>query len=332
MAALTALALAAVLAAIGWSLHALSTGERRVATTAEKPRTPAAASEIIAALDSARTYLNRQEPGRAEAVLVALLEKAPRDQEARMLLAETYLLLERPNDAYEQYAEAIEIGPVHAELAFAAGTVANTIGMPYIAEAHYVKAQEADPTNPKHPLYLAQIQRKLGSDEEAKASLLRAVTLDPSLDIGWGVLADMALEENNLSIARMHIERARRIAPGSISWRILEARILRRDNNPEGAARVLRSLDDELILEDPVLLDELAKSYAMLGRPEDAAALYMTASARRTRDADMAYLAAVWLERAERFNDAEIYAQAAVGLGHEDARALLERIRSKRSG
>lgn len=326
--ALSTLAMVSVVAAIGWSLRTLSRGEPRADAPTDAPALPVSRADADRALDAARVYLNRDEPGAAEAILNALIEKSPRDQEARVLLAETCLMLDRPDDAYHQYVEALHIGPAHAELEFAAGTVANTIGYPNVAEEHYFKAQNADPSNPKHPLYLAMVQRKLGRIDEAKASLLRVVKLDPSIAIAWGVLADIALEENNLSLARTHVARARAAEPSVLKWRILEARILRRDNDPESAARLLRSVGDDAIALDTELMDELATCYGMLGRPDDAAALYMAATVRRPRDAEPSLKAAQWLERAGRIDEAEVFARSAAALGSNDAEAFVERLRA----
>jgi tetratricopeptide (TPR) repeat protein len=327
-AALGALGVVAIVVGVVWMVRSIAT------TTADDSApglTPGSgrmtAAEMQAELSAVRRYLRDGEPGKADLILQRALAAFPDDQDARILLGETMLGLDRAADAYEQYVRAIAIGPDHAELEFAAAAVANTAGLPARAEEHYWKAQSLDPSNPKHPLYLAQIQRKLGRLDEAKASLLRATLLDPGQAIAWGVLADIALEENNISLARQHIARARAIEPGVSRWRLIEARIMRRDNDPAGAVRLLRSLPEEELLFDPALLGELATCYAMLSMPEDAAGLYMAASARRPDDADLAYDAAVWLEKAGRPEDAQVFAAAAVNRGHQKARELLDALR-----
>ncbi|MBL0921431.1 MAG: tetratricopeptide repeat protein [Phycisphaerales bacterium] len=296
-------------------------------TVAPAPGRAMSAIDAQAALSGARQYLRDGEPGKAEAILQEVIASAPTDQDAHILMGEALLGLERPRDSYEQYIRALAIGPEHAELHFAAAAVANTAGLPDRAEEHYWKAQSLDPTNPKHPLYLAQIQRKLGRNDEAKASLLRATLLEPGLAIAWGVLADLALEENKVSLARQHIAKARAIEPANTRWRLIEARVLRRDNDPQSAVRLLRSLPDEELLADPNLLAEAAACYAMLSRPDDAAGLFMMASSRRPEDADLAYDAALWLDRAGRPGDAQVFAVAAANRGHQKARELLDNLR-----
>jgi Tfp pilus assembly protein PilF len=298
-------------------------------TGAVAPRDAEAAAPALslqqrgAILDSARVYLREDEPGKAEAILREAIEQSPRDQDFRTLYAETLLRVGRPHDAYQHYEHAIAVGPDHAELRHAAGTVANTVGLPQVALVHYHKAQTLNPASPKHPLYLAQIQRKLGQTDEAKASLLRAAKLDPSLAQAWGSLAAIALDENKLSVARGFVERAREAEPSSHGWRLLQAKILRRGNDPEAALRLLSPLDRETLLADPGLLEEQAMCLGMLGRPAEAAALYADAverldrlppDDRPDRYADLLRETARWYERAGEDDVAALYARRADAL------------------
>jgi len=290
-----------------------------------------------AILDAARTYLREDEPGKAVAILREGVEQSPRDQDFRTLYAESLLRVSRPQDAYQQYEHAIHIGPDHAELRHAAGTVANTIGLARQALVHYHKAQTLAPGNPKHSLYLAQIQRKLGQADEAKTSLLRAAKLDPTLAQAWGTLAAIALDENKLSIASGHIERARRAEPANHGWRLVEAKILRRGNDPRAALRLLSAIGDDAVLGDPALVREKAMCLGMLGRPEDAAALYAGAverldhlppDERPALYSDLLRETARWYHRAGQDDVADLYAARAAALGDEPARRLLESLRS----
>lgn len=280
------------------------------------------------AMDAARRYLNQGEAGKAEPILLAMLDRSPRDQDALTLLAETMLAQSKPKDALALYLRAIAVGPDHAELRFAAATVAIEAGEPERAIEHYQAAERLDPASPKHPLYLAQVQRSLGKVDAAKASLLRAASLDPDLAIAWGVLADIALGENAVPLARQHIARARAADPANVHWRVIEARILRRDNQPAEAVRLLAALGDDALAEEVNATAELAMSYGLLGRADDAAGIWMRASAKRPEDAAAAYEAAQWLDRAGRRDEALIFADAAAALGHAPAKALASRLRS----
>lgn len=292
-----------------------------------------AAQRIEAAIREADNLRQQGEIAAAETLLRKALEKHPNDRDLRVMLAETLLSQDRPREAYRQYDHAIAAGADNAELHFAAGTVANVAGLPERAAEHYRSAQRLAPSNPKHPLYLGQIRRKLGDVEAAKASLLRAANLDPDQAIAWGTLADIALSENNLSIARNYVRRAIEAAPEATSWRILEARVLRRSNRPEQAARVLMALDKSARLGDPNVLRELALCYGLLDRPAEAARVYARAVESRDQkeqdDSNMAellYEAASWYDRAGEPDAAAVYAERAARRGHEKAAEMLDRL------
>lgn len=301
------------------------------AVASESPRGgPALRAGAEEAMASARSYLNKGEAAKAEAIARALVERDAEDQDARVMLAECLLALDRGADALEQYERAISIGPDGAELRFAAGTVASQIGRPERAAEHYRMARGMDPGNPKHPLYLAQVERALGKIDAAKESLVRAAALDPDQPIVWAALADIALQEGNLAMARQHIGKARALEPANTRWRVIEARVHRRENRPEEAVRLLLALGDAALAEDPAATQELALCFGLLSRPGDAAAAFMRMSARRPEDAGAALGAAEWLVRAGRRDEALVFAQAAAGLGSAEGRALADSISAGR--
>jgi len=281
------------------------------------------ADQVRRVLESARTYLDQGEAAKASVLLRETVARAPEDQELRTLYAESLLAEGKPGESYDQLEKAVFIGPDSAELRFFAGTVANGAGLPQQALEHYAMAQSLDPRSPKHPVYLAQIQRKVGEVDAAKASLLRAVQLDPSLHQAWATLADISLGENSTALARQHIDRARELEPDSVVYRLIEARIDRRENNPEQALRLLLALGEDEVVADPNLLNEAALCYGLLQRPEAAADLYGKAVERRPNDAETAYEAALWHQRAGVEDAAANYAERAARLGSEPAQRLL---------
>jgi len=333
--AITAIPAAGVIVAAALAIRALTNAPAPDSADASTRSTDQAladaAQRIDAALREAEKLQRQGEYAVAETLLREALERHPNDRDLRVMLAETLLSQDRYREAYEQYNHAIAAGPDIPELHFAAGTVANVAGMPDRAAEHYKHAQRLARSNPKHPLYLGQIQRKLGRINEAKESLLRAANLDPSLAIAWGTLADIALGENNLSIARTHVRRAIDAAPHAVAWRIVEARILRRSNQPEQAARALMALDRATRLSDPNVLRELALCYGMLNRPGESARLYARAvefnQKRQSASLDeLLYEAALWYERAGESDVAAVYADRAARRGHEQAAKLAQRL------
>jgi len=284
---------------------------------------------IAEALAGARDWLNHKEPDKAERILRAVLADAPAEHDAQALLAETMLAKGKLQDAYTAFQAAIATGDPSAPLHFSTGVVASELGKPEEAEQHFLFAQQLDAGNPQYPLYLAAVERSLNKLEAAKVALLRAVKLKPDLAEAWGQLADIALQENKLSLARQHIRRARQAQPGAVVWRLVEARILRRDNAPEEAARLLMALKRDEILDNPAVLEELARCYGMLRRPGEAAQLYADAVERRPDDAALLRETALWYERAGVNDAAMVYASRAARLGDEASARLLERLQRK---
>jgi len=304
-----------------------------VAQFAGGPAAPGAGGTVDPArltedLAVARQALNEMKPAKAEAVLRKTAAAFPEDQDVRTLLAEALLGMGQRKEAHRQYERAIAIGPDNAELRHAAGMVANTAGLVERAEEHLWQAQRLDPQSPKHPLYLGLIQRKLGKTDEAKKNLLIAARLEPSLAEAWGVLGAIGLDENKLSIALGHVRRAREADPANLNWRVLEAKILRRDNQPEQAARLLIALDDETVLTNAAVREELAMTLGMLGRTGEAAAIYAEAAERSPEDAGLLHETALWFERAGEEDVAATYARRAARLGMAEAEATLARLES----
>lgn len=272
------------------------------------------------ALDRARQLLRQNQAAQAESVLRAAIEKDAANAELHALLAETLLSLQRPVEAADAYEQALFAGMENAEIRFAAGSASSLAGRLDRAEEHYARAEQLAPDNPKHPLYLAQILRKLGRNEEAKAKLLRAATIDPTLAIAWGTLGAIGLEENNLSVAMGHVRRAREIEPGNATWRILEAKILRRQGQPEEALRLLMAMPDSDRLGDATILEEIGLNFGLLKRPADAAQVFAAAADRQPRNAELLYQTALWHERAGDRDAAAVFARRAAELGHEPAK------------
>jgi predicted Zn-dependent protease len=173
------------------------------------------------------------------------------------------------------------------------------------------------------------VQLKEGGKENetaATASLLRATHLNPDLGEAWGTLAEIALRNDQLSIAEQHLEKARKLQPDVVRWRLVEARILNRRGQAEQAAAVLTALRPEQ-RNEPVVLGVLAESYGLMRRPADAAAIYAQASkAAATPSPELAYQAALWFERAGDKGQAMGFAKTAAMLGHADAAEMAARL------
>lgn len=326
-ASLAVVALAIVLGTVFVVRQAMQGGPEEAGATTSAP----SALAVEEVLRSSRVFLSQGEYGKAAALLRPAVDAAQTDQDLRLSYAEALLGQKDAEGAHEQFVAAIAIGPDAPEIRFDAATVANAAGLLEDAEEHYWQAQSLDPSDARYPLYLAQVQRKLQKTNEAKKNLLLAARLDPALDIAWGVLADLALEENKLSIARGHIAKAREINPSSVAWRIVEARIERRDNQPERALALLMGLSPAERAQQPMALREMALALGLLERPKDAAELYADASAMASGEAlgEILCEAARWYERAGLIDEAIVYASRAARAGDAEAGALLDRLETR---
>lgn len=297
-----------------------------------------AVAAIEAGLASAAEYQRTGKFAEAAAILTKLSEQAPTDRAVRLALAQALLGQKRFEDALKQFDSAIALSsstassaastaprkndPVLAQLHFEAGTCANAAGLADKAREYYQTAQALDPSEPRYPVYLAMVQIRTGDDAAAMASLVRAIKLNPDLAEAWGTMAELELKANRLSLASQHLDKARTLQPDVSRWRIVQARILNRQGEPEQAATILQSLPvGERGGKDIMAL--LAESFGMMKKPADAARMYEQAFAATPADPELAYLAATWYQRASDDAKARGLAQTASMLGHAGAKELL---------
>lgn len=273
-------------------------------------------------LDAAQARIRAGQREEASRILGEGVRTYPEQQPLRLAYAETLVALSRPAEAYDQFLAALTIGPRTGETEFAAGTMARLTERPGLAIEHYVAAQTADPGNPIYPLYLGQVQRSEGLVEEAKASLVRVVNLQPENAIAWGTLADIWLGENKLDLAMQHIGKARQLEPLVGTWRLIEARILKRQSKPEEALLVMEGLS-EAERRQLQYARLIAECHAMRGEMERAVDGVVRASEASPMDADLAIEAAVWLQRIDRIDEARACARRAQMLGSDRAAEIL---------
>jgi Flp pilus assembly protein TadD len=297
-----------------------------------RPRPVATASPaavIEQRLNAARDLMRQGDVARAVATLSAAVAEYRDDQDLRMAYGEALLHADKLPEAYEQFVAALSIGPREPSLEFAAGTLARRIGRPQLALEHFSVAQAADATNADYPLYLGQTQMSLGELTPAKANLVRATLLRDSDPRPWGMLAEIALQENLADIALQHIMRARALQPSEPAWKVIEARALKRKGEPAQALKLLRSMSESDQRMKPVVR-LMAECHGMLREPDIAAALFVEAADLAPDDAELAYEAAVWLERRGDRQRAQVYAERATAGGVEGADQLVERLAGRR--
>lgn len=265
------------------------------------------------------------DPGKAEAILREAISAYPDSQPLHLAHAELLLAQHKPAEAYGSYEKAIAIGPRDAKLDFMAGTVAEMAGKPERALEHFAAAKQADPGNWEIPLHMAQVQMKLNQNTDAKANLLMAGKLQPEKAIVWGMLGELYLREGSDAIALEQVKKARQIEPGTVAWRLIEARALKRLNRVDEALALLVGLQptDKY---SPGVLQLMGECYGLLSMPGEAADLYKGASDADAANGKIAFDAAVWLEKAGRKDEAVEYAKRAAMTGTPNADKLQQRL------
>jgi tetratricopeptide (TPR) repeat protein len=283
--------------------------------------TPAPADKIDAILEAVLPLRNSQEWGKAEALLNESIRQYPQEQVLYLQLGEVLAIQRKSEEAYANFEKALVIGPREPEIEMAAGTVASDAGKTDRAEEHFQAAQAARKSDWQPSLFLAQVQMKRGEFDEAKKNLMLAAGAKPDLAIAWGSLAEVLLRENAVGPALQNIAKARQLEPDTLAWRMIEARALKRNAQPDAALQLLVGLDDTTKLQQGVL-PLMGECFGLLKRPGDAAAQYAKVSDRFADRADIALEAARWFERAGDKPKALDYARRAQYLGDKDAEKL----------
>lgn len=285
----------------------------------------ASSASLDEILNAAATLKRDGAFNKAETLLREAITRHIAEQRLYVEYAEVLVATRREKEAYEQYEKALAAADGTHAIHLAAGSVASMIGRLDRAAEHFAAAQQADKKDWRAPLFLAQVQMKLSQNAEASKNLMLAVNLKPDAAIAWGSLAELELRDNKLSLATQHVAKARELEPGSTVWRVLEARILKRENKPDEALALLAGLDAAQRL-DPGVLATMADCLGMLSRPADAAKIYAEASQAQPLRGDLAMQAAQWHERAGDKAAAIVFARRAADAGEEHAADLVARL------
>lgn len=304
--------------------NAMQTANNNSAGSAPTPaQQPDKLDDILNAVQSLK---RDQQWDKAETLLTSAIARNADEQALYVQYAEVLIGKNQQEQAYEQYEKALAIGPRSAELEFVAGTTASAANRLDRAEEHFGAAQAQNKTDWKPPLFLAQVQVKQNNFAEAKKNLLMATHLKSDLGVAWGTLAEIAMRENDASIALQHIAKARELEPDSVLWRLVQARALKRLGKPQEALDALAGLDETQRLE-PGILTIMGECYGLLRKPADAAALYAGMSDRFGDRGELALEAAQWYERAGDKTNAKKYAERASFLSVAGATELLDRLK-----
>jgi thioredoxin-like negative regulator of GroEL len=133
------------------------------------------------------------------------------------------------------------------------------------------------------------------------------------------------LREGADSVALTQVQKARKLEPASVAWRLIEARALKRLDRVDEALALLVGLPAEDRHSNGVL-QLMGECYGLLNMPGEAAELYKGASDADAGNGQLSFDAAVWLEKAGRKDEAIEYAKRAAMSGTPNAEKLQQRL------
>ena len=232
---------------------------------------------IERSLSAAQEYLTARDIAKAQAILVTLIDRAPREVRARELYGQSLVVQAQQADrtrdaeaasqlrsqAYEQYRVAVELTPDIPGLQQSAGMVALAAGKKDAAIQHFQTAARLDPKNPQYPLFAAQLLIAAKRFDEAQSLLEQVVRLDPEEPIAHASLAIIALELGRFDEALREIGIARKIRPDDVDLRSQEAKIHRRKGDPKRSLELLVGLSPNERAREVVAF-EIATAYSDL--------------------------------------------------------------------
>lgn len=207
-----------------------------------------------------------------------LMEKYPRYAAVRTHLGLALSDARHFDGAYEQLERSLELDNHQSHVHLLAGTIAMNLNNLKAAARHYSQAVGLEPKNGEFRVHLAQVQIEQHQYSLARLTLLEALRIDSSLHEAYFSLANLYARDNKLILALSQIQKAIENVPVTehrkqVPYILFKAKLLRRKNRPEESLQTLRSLPPETRGQISIL-EDMAISWQLLGRPADGAELY----------------------------------------------------------
>ncbi len=265
----------------------------------------------------------------------SLVREQPDGTDARLCLAQIFMLSNRHFEAYEQLSETLELKPGQAEVQDLAGTVAMELDQLVLAEKHYALAVAAAPVEARFRVHLAQAQMMQEKSADARQTLRECLNVDSSLHVTRAMLSELDAHQGNLEAAIEQIRRALELTPSKkrrtrLTYTLRHAQLLLQVDQPAQGLVVLQALPLEERFDDQVMR-QMAACWQELGQPDRAARQYESSLILRPTDDSAAAHSARWYLEADDL----AAAQRMVDLLHQinprsvELPKLLERLRAR---
>jgi len=306
----------------------------------ESPSSPPAratsgidAADRDASLEAIDRWLQAGRPDNAESIARTLAERLPNDRHAlaalgRVLLARSGELRELAGpragaavagEAAAALEAALDLAPSEDAPAIEArrslGLALESAGRDDDAIAVYRAADD----DPVCRLYLGLALLRRDALEDAAAVLDALAAARPDDPLVQAAVAEARFRRGDVEIAIETAAEAVRLDPTSWPIRVRRASILRRAGVPKAAIESLVALDAESRANRAVV-EEIAASYAALGRHDRVAEVWSARARTSPEDVDAMLAAAVAFETAGRRDDAETWLELASLAAPDDPR------------
>lgn len=295
-------------AAIWWTRSGSDTG-------------PLSEKKLAAIHEAAQHYILSDKIPQAKAIVAKLLQRAPDDAQAHVLMAKILMTEGKGDDAYDQVMQSLKLQPNDDQVQFLAGAMAETGGALDKARYHYARASTLAPRNGVYPMHLGEVMIKTGDLDGAQLQLLRAKSLNASLTQVYAMLAEIASRQGKLTLALDEIDKAIDQSnphdPHWVPYLLEKAQLLRRANHPDAALALLLTLapGDQ---QQPAVVQQISACYLMLGKPSRAAAVWMELFALDPQNQDAAAQAGLCFLRAGDREHARQYLDFAKQFGDKN--------------
>lgn len=277
---------------------------------------------INAATAAADDYMRQGQYVNAGVILDRAAAKFPDDPTIRQMYAAALLGQKRFPAALEQMEAALQHGPQSARTLFDTGVVASQAQNPTRAAELFTLASMKDPAEAQYPLYLGMTQVRLNQSPAAAASLAKALKIKPDLAEAWGTLAEMSFNDNALDLALDQVQRARTLQPDALRWRIVNAKILKRQSKPQESVDLLQNVQPIDLVKFGGL-STLTESLGLLNKPLAAAVVATNAAIEQNDNAELFYNAAEWWQRGGDNRNEMANLEKAADLGSTKAKERL---------
>jgi tetratricopeptide (TPR) repeat protein len=150
-------------------------------------------SDVRYLLSSAKSELENLHPDRALPILQQAVQQYATELDARLDLANVYLLLDRSNDAIEQANEALKLDPASAPAYYVAGSAHLRLQQYEPAVKALSDCQHIDPNVAAVNFQLGRAYQGLGQFQAARDALEQAIKLEPQHPSAHYVLSQVLL-------------------------------------------------------------------------------------------------------------------------------------------